>query len=312
MINNIFLEVIDKLEYELKFLLSKLDVGFQTNVQEIRIRASNPIIIKCMGENYYVNKFGNAVKHFENNLYIVSEEQINLSFKRMCNYSIYAYQDQINNGFITLKGGHRVGICGTAIEKNNEIINITKITSLNIRICHFISHVADELISSLLKEKLRSILICGCPGSGKTTLLRDLVNQIADGKLGKFYNISVIDERFEIAYGFLNCPIDVFGGYTKSKGMMMALRTMSPDIIVCDEIGTNQEVEAISNALNSGVKFIATIHADSEDDVYKKTQIKKLLSFGAFDSIVILDSSEKMCKIKKNNYGQLIYLNLRR
>lgn len=297
--NENFLEVVDKLQDELKVLLSKLDIGFQTNVQEIRIRANNPIVIKCMGENYYVNKFGNAVKHCGDDLYIVSEEQINLSFKRMCDYSIYAYQDQINNGFITLKGGHRVGICGTTIEKNNEIINITKITSLNVRICHFISHVADELINSLLKEKLRSILICGCPGSGKTTLLRDLVNQIASGKLGKFYNISVMDERFEIAYGFLSCPIDVFGGCKKSKGMMMALRTMSPDIIVCDEIGTNQEVEAISNALNSGVKFIATIHAESEHDVYKKNQVQKLLSLGVFDSIVILDSSEKLSKIKK-------------
>lgn len=302
MINN-FIATIDKLEDNIKFILKNMDPEIQKNTQEIRLRSNRPLMIKSFFKNYYVYSDSEIGFNKNNKLYIISERQIQQSFENICEYSVYAYQEEINNGFITLSNGSRVGICGTAVLKDKKIINIKNISSLNIRISKNILNVASELIKLTMKTGLCSILICGSPGSGKTTLLKDIVRQISFGVLGDLYNISVIDERGEIAsdiiFNINNINIDIFDRYLKPEGMMIALRTMAPDLIVCDEIGTEQEIKSIEDILNSGVKIIATAHASEEKEIYIKPQIKRLIEIKAFEKIVILDSNKNPCKIKK-------------
>ena len=297
-INN-FIETIDYLEENIKLILKNIDPEIQRNTQEIRIRANRPLIIKCFFKNYYVYNNSQIGLDKNNNLYIISEDQIKKSFENVCEYSVYAYQEEINNGFITLQNGSRVGIVGTAVSKDKKIINIKNISCLNIRIPKNIFNVADELITKTMSKGLSSLLICGAPGSGKTTLLKDIIRQISLGRLGYLYNISVIDERGEL-FGnqaknkfqnkFEN-NFDIFDRYPKPTGMMIALRTMAPDLIVCDEIGSKQETDAIEDILNSGVKIIATAHSSNEQEIYIKPQIKR--------QIVILGSNKKPCEIKK-------------
>ncbi len=302
-----FKEAVDKLEDNIKFVLNQIDSKTKKQIQEIRIRINKPIMIKIFSKNYYLDIFGNISDCETNDSYIVTKDQISQCFQKICEYSLYAHQEQINNGFITLDGGHRVGICGTAVLKNNEIINIKNISSLNIRVAKMIYNVADELIERVMLDGLNGVLICGKPGSGKTTLLKDIIRQISTGKLGQLYNISVIDERGEITGGYNNFEIsrdfgdsvDIFDGYLKAEGMMMAVRTMTPDLIVCDEIGTEKETKSIESVLNSGVKVIATIHAGNEEEIYTKPQIKRLISIMAFDKIVLLDSEKNPCTVKK-------------
>lgn len=302
-----FIEAIDKLEDSIKFVLKKIDYNLHKDIQEIKIRSNRPLMIKIFSRNYYVDNLSNIKLNETSNLYIVTQNQLQESFKRICEYSIYAYQEQINNGFITLKGGHRVGICGTAVFHNHEIVNIKDISSINLRIARFIPDVANELINKTMKDGLIGLLICGKPGSGKTTLLKDIIRQISSGRLGEIYNVSVIDERGEISGGcnelnkrsYLGYSVDIFDGYLKATGMMMAIRTMAPDLIVCDEIGTKEETEAIENALNSGVKIISTIHAGSEEEIYMKPQIKKLISSKAFEKIAILSSGKEPGQLSK-------------
>ncbi len=300
------MEAINKLDENIKSVLSKVDFKLQKDIQEIRIRENKPLMVKVISKNCYLNNLGCVTFNRTSNSYIVSKEQLENSFKKICEYSLYTYQEEINNGFITLSGGHRVGICGTAVLQNQKIINVKNISSMNIRIARFISHVADEIISDVMNNELKGILICGKPGSGKTTILKDIVNQIASGRLGCIYNVSVIDERGEISSGnnlfiedYLGDSVDIFNGYSKLNGMMIAIRTMAPDLIICDEIGTKKETQAIEGVLNSGVKVIATIHAGNEEEVYTKPQIRKLISTKAFEKIVILSSGSLPCKISK-------------
>lgn len=303
---NNYIEAISKLEDEVKMVLSKVDFKIQEDIQEIRIRCNKPLMVKVIAKNYYLSNLGSITLNKTSNLYIVTKEQLEDSFRKICEYSLYTHQEEINNGFITLSGGHRVGICGTAVLQNKNIVNIKNITSINIRIARFISHVADEIINDVMKNKLKGILICGKPGSGKTTLLKDIISQVSSGKLGSIYNVSVIDERGEISgctstfiKDNLGDSVDIFNGYSKLNGMMMAIRTMAPDLIVCDEIGTKEETQAIESVLNSGVKVIATIHAGNEEEIYTKPQIKKLISTKAFEKIVMLSSGNIPCKINK-------------
>lgn len=301
-----FKEATDKLEDNVKFILSKLDMEIQAQIQEIRMRLNSPLMIKIYSNNYYVYQDGKFGIDNKFNKFIIDNDKLNKSFQKICQYSIYAYQDQINNGFITLKGGHRVGICGSAILKDESIVNLKNISSLNIRISRNILDVSDDFINKTMKDGLTSVLIAGRPGSGKTTLLKDIIRKISSGKLKKIYNISVIDERGEISGGYNSDQLnknmffsaDIFDGYLKAQGMMIAIRTMAPDLIVCDEIGTNEELKAIESAFNSGVKIIATIHAGNKKEIYFKPQIKKIIELKAFDKIVILDSDENPCVIK--------------
>ena len=283
---------------QLYTVLSNAPKVVSENAHEIVLRVNRPLCVECKNKRYYFTE-NNCVTDtiFETNMLCVSNRLMYDTFQNICNFAVYSRQDEINSGYITLKGGHRAGICGTAVLSEGKIVNIKDISSINIRIAREIIGCADELYEKI--EPLGGVLLCGPPCSGKTTLLRDLART-----LSYQYTVSLIDERNELSSNlggvFLNdiglC--DVFEGYQKADAITQAVRTMSPDILVCDEISTLDDVSSLTYALNSGVSFIATIHSDTYENLLRRPSAKKLLDSGAFSQLVFLDSRQNVGKIK--------------
>ena len=221
----------------------------------------------------------------------VSAEDISEIFKKLCNYSVYSFQEQLKNGFVTFSGGHRVGVASSAVLQNGEITGIKEISSLNLRIAREFKNCSKN-IYEIIKESSKGALIVGPPLSGKTTILRDLARLFSSEN-----KVTIVDERFEIAAcseGTAQMDVgssDVLSGFPKPEGILRAVRCLSPNVIICDEIGTFKEAKAINETLNSGVKIISSIHALSEKEILKKPQILWLLFSGAFEKIVILSSA---------------------
>jgi len=225
----------------------------------------------------------------------MSREEISDIFCALCGYSAYSHQEELGRGFITIGGGHRVGICGTAVYKGGRLAVMRDLTSLNIRVAREVHGAADEIMERALADGLCGLLISGPPCSGKTTVLRDLARQLSYGKLGRPVKTSVVDERGEIAAVWQGEPqndmgpcCDVLNLSHKADGIEAAVRTLSPEYIICDEIGTEEDAEAILHAANCGVSFAASIHAENEDELLKKRIAARLLDAGIFGRIVLL------------------------
>ncbi len=221
-----------------------------TTIQEIRIRANKPIILKLRQADILIE-------------YIVTQAEILQILEKICNNSIYAYKNQICEGFITIKGGHRVGITGTAVTENDEIINLKYITSLNFRIAREVFNCSNKILGQIINKEENTIyttLIVSPPGKGKTTILRDAIRRISNGIEEMNFQgktCGVVDERGEIAAMYMGIPqndigirTDVIENTTKAKGMKMLIRSMAPEIIACDEIGSKEDIQAIRRSYN--------------------------------------------------------------
>lgn len=249
----------------------RLTVPF-SSVAEIRIRAGRPSV--C------VDIFGKMSVCSEP----FSAEETADFFARVCKYSVHSYQEEIARGFVTLDGGHRVGICGTAVTENGKIVFLKDISGLNIRIAHQIIGCSDEIFSRYFDKEFCSLLIAGKPLCGKTTVLRDLAR-----RLGEHHRVTVIDQRNEISASVRGLPslnvglnTDVLCGCGKSEGIIMALRSMSPEVIICDEIAHDET--AVEQALFCGVKVIAAAHAGSLKDLDRRFSGLA----GLFDAAVVI------------------------
>lgn len=252
-------------------------------LEEIRIRVSKPIILKLANKEIIVE-------------YIVTTQDILEIVEKITENSMYSYQQQICSGYITLKGGHRVGISGNVVMEENKVINVNYIYSLNFRIARQIIGVAEKVVNEVLKnDEVSNTLIISKPGAGKTTILRDLIRIISKTK-----TVGVVDERGEIAAMYKNEPqndlgikVDILSNISKSFGIKMLVRSMSPDVIVADEIGTKEDIEAIKYAVTSGVKGIFTAHANNIEDIKKSPILKELLDLNLIDKIIILDKNNR-------------------
>lgn len=276
--------------------ISLIPLQIKEKAQEIRIRVNKNVLIVCPENSYFLSHDGNVSQ--KETLLFVEPMDISETIKAICSYSIYSYQNQIKNGFITLRGGHRAGICGTAVINGSEITNIRDISSINIRIAKEVKNCSKQIIRRLGSNISRTI-IAGPPSSGKTTFLRDISRKLSIGEYGNPKKVSIIDERGEIAAvyrGVPQCDIgmcDVLNSYPKGIGIMQAIRALSPDIIICDEIGSGSEIPMIEEGLNSGVGIIASIHVGSIDELSNKKQIITLLKTHAFKKIILLNSKSK-------------------
>ncbi len=255
-------------------------------LQEIRLKVNKPLIFQ-LGEREVIGNYN------------VTHEDISNILKRMSNYSIYSIEDEIKQGYITIKGGHRVGICGNCIIENNRVKTIKDISSLNIRICREIIGCSNKIMPWILKDKnILNTIIISPPKCGKTTLIRDITRNISNGMdntLLKGKNVCVIDERSEICASSDGIPqlnvgirTDVMDNCPKSQGIMMAIRSMAPDVIVCDEIGTYDDVKSILAALNCGVNLITTIHGFGIEDLNSRDVFKDVISNHIFQRAVVL------------------------
>lgn len=293
-----FLNAATVLPQQLYSVLSKAPDSISTTTQEIILRSERPLCVQCGSKRYYFTDSGCITDTLlDTNMIVVSKRSLFDTFMNICNYSVYSRQQEINNGFVTLKGGHRAGICGTAVLSGSNITNIKDITSINIRIAREIIGCSDKLCEKVSANE--GLLICGAPSSGKTTLIRDYART-----LSYTHKVSVIDERGELAStvnGVFQNDIamcDVFDSYQKADAITHAVRCMSPDIIVCDEISTLCDLQAVTYGVNSGVSFVATVHADSVESLLSRKIAVDLLKTKAFSKLVFLDSRHNAGAIK--------------
>lgn len=287
MINRIKEEILKYFPMELRnMILLDNNINLE-NICEIRLRVNRPVILSEKNKEYIVERSGKE--------YIITKEIIIRIFESICSNSVYAFADEISNGFVTIQGGHRVGISGKPLYKAGEIYSIKDISGLNFRIAREIKGVADDIIPKIKENnEFVSTLIISPPGLGKTTLLRDLVRQISDSG----YNVSLVDERSEVAGCFLGIPqndiglrTDIMDGVTKVDGIKMMVRSMRPDFIATDEIGTNEDAEAIEYAINSGVKILATAHGDKLEDLYKSNKMKEIIKHNIFRKVILINKN---------------------
>lgn len=274
--------------YQIFFNLFQENSKIAEELQEIRMRAERPIILKLRERDLILQ-------------YNITQTEILQIVERLCENSIYAYKNQICEGFITVKGGHRIGLTGSCVIENGKIINVKHISSLNFRIAREVLNCSTRVLREVIDIENKSIyntILVAPPGKGKTTMLRDIIRRLSNGidEINfKGKTCGVVDERGEIAAMYKGIPqndvgirTDIIENVEKNQGIHMLIRTMAPEIIACDEIGSKEDVEAIHYALYSGVKGIFTMHGKNIEDIKNNKQIYELIENREIQKVVFL------------------------
>ncbi len=271
-------------------------------VNEIRLRKNAPILIVTRRSEYYISRMGKLSQNKEE-AYCMKEEEIEKIVDFLCRDSRYAFEEELKKGFLTLKGGHRVGVAGQAVmDEKGKVKTIKNISSLNIRIAHEVKGVSKNILESIyINRKIQNTLIISPPGYGKTTMLRDIVKEASNGNpFGSPCQVSLIDERSEIAACYNGVPqndvgarTDVLDDCPKRIGMMMMLRSMAPQLMAIDELGGEEDTKALLHVAHSGCAIIATIHGESIKEVKEKRYMDQLFSEKIFRCIVLLKKTKE-------------------
>ncbi len=266
------------------------------NAEEIRIRLNKPLYLKGTYKEYFMNE--NGVCDISK-AYCPNKEDMKEIIEFISDFSLYAFEDELKNGFIPLSNGVRVGICGKVVFENGQVKNVKNISSFNFRIPKNIEGCCKNIIDFITYPKIFHTLIVSAPCCGKTTMLRDIIKTLSNGIIGKFEGVSVgvADERSEIACNFFGSNIkdlglrtDIIEGGKKDSSIYMLLRSMSPRVIAFDEIGNLNEVLAVCDAINSGVKVICTIHSDNIDDLKERYIFKEMFKRNIFERYIVLSN----------------------
>ena len=256
--------------------------SIKEKTEEIRLRAGNPVALSVEGKNVFLRPDGKTCLYICSDLLKADSDDLNICYKLLCRNSVYAHTEELKKGFIRMKNGCRAGVCGTLTEKGF----MKDITSINIRIARQIYGAADEIIR---QYKGGGLLIAGAPASGKTTVLRDFVRQAANGNLGQARRVCVIDGRGEISgCADLGACSDVLITEDKANGAQIALRTMNPDIIAFDEIGSVEELNQVTECFYSGVSVVCTAHIGCVEELKTRNITRLLLSGGAIGQVAVL------------------------
>lgn len=261
---------------------------YKEQIYELRIKVGKPILV--------YSKYGESIIN-----YVPTKEDMKSVMQKISNYSLYAYEEDIRQGFITIKGGHRIGIAGECVMEKGEVKTIRNISSVNIRICREIIGCSDKVMKYITSnQRIYNTIIISPPKCGKTTILRDIARNISNGisslgVCGK--KVVVVDERSEIGACHFGIPqsdlgirTDVLDNCLKREGLIMAIRSLSPEVLICDEIATKGDIEALMMAFNSGVNIITTIHGFAIEDLYKRKVFCDLLDNHILERVIILSS----------------------
>jgi len=280
-------------------IIRKIPEEMLNSVEEIRLRLNKPLMIYDDKKGWFVSLSG-ALTDYMEKAYIVREEDIRQTMELISNSSIYAIQDELQNGFVTIPGGHRVGIAGRTVIYNGKITHIKEISAINIRVSKEIIGAADNVLPYIIQEDntVCNTLIVSPPQCGKTTLLRDIARQLSYGIREinfKGIKVGVVDERSELAGCYkgvaqndLGPRTDVLDACPKAFGMLMMIRSMSPEVIITDEIGTENDIEALIQVLNAGVKIITSVHGYGIQDIIRKPALGNLMNQNIFEKVIVL------------------------
>lgn len=269
----------------------------EDKIQEIRIKVGKPIILNLAFEERVLD-------------YIPTKEDLRYLITKISNYSLYAFEEEIKQGYITLKGGHRVGLAGECVMSKGEVRTIKNISSINIRICREIIGASNKIMKLIAEgDRVYNTLIVSPPKCGKTTILRDIAKNLSNGMYQinlKGKKVTIVDERSEIAACYNGIPqmnvgirTDILDNCLKKSGMIMAIRSLSPEVLICDEIGTEGDLEALNMAFNSGVNIIVTVHGYDINDIYNRKVFKELIDNYVLERIILLSNRRGAGTIEK-------------
>lgn len=312
----------EKLDGLLKVLPQEFRGSFRSlsvhydKLQEIRLRVGGPVLVYIEGQEYSFGPEGlfceraperisrviiqgetDEIVSRKKQPWILTREQMNACLEYMSSYSAYAFMEEVRQGFLTLPGGHRVGLCGKTVMEGNSIKTICNMSSINIRVAHEKKDCSKPWLPYLYEEEQPcSVLILSPPGCGKTTLLRDFICQLSNGNsFGKGVTVSVIDERSEIAACYQGIPqnevgfrTDVLDCCKKAAGMELVIRSMAPKVLAIDELGGEEDVNALERVLNCGCKLLATVHGESIGRLKERPALKRLFRERWFERYLVL------------------------
>ncbi len=269
---------------------------FEKPLEEIRIRVNEPLMFRT-GEGEFFLRIDHLVGQLDNQCHRMTPEEIRQMSVFMSKYSLYAYEEEIRKGFLTVEGGHRIGVCGQVSCEGEQIRRIHPISYLNIRVARERKGCADEIFPFLIERGLfQNTLILSAPGIGKTTLLRDVIRILSDGSgLCGGKKVGLVDERSEIAGCLRGVPqndvgmrTDVLDGCPKEEGMMLLVRSMAPDVLAVDEIGGERDMDALQYAVRCGCQIVATIHSRDLDELFVKPKWMDYCRERLFERYVVL------------------------
>ncbi|AOZ91468.1 stage III sporulation protein AA [Paenibacillus crassostreae] len=288
----------------IKSLLEQLPTSILDRLEEVRIREGRPLEINAAGEHHFVTLGGKLTYRVEESYKPIREDSHRL-LDRISNHSLYTMEEELRKGFITIPGGHRIGLAGRTVLSGGKVEHLRDISGFNIRIAKEIRGAADGILPHMLDKKEKRIkhaLILSPPQHGKTTLIRDMARQISNGRYGNAnvkwsgMKVGIIDERSEIAGSIRGVPsfdvgarTDVMDGCPKAEGMMMMIRSMSPEVLLVDEIGRTEDAVAITEALHAGISVIATAHGSSIDELSQRPALASLIENQMFETYIILN-----------------------
>lgn len=268
----------------------------QEHLQEIRLRIGQPLLILLHGQEYALTERGKVTRQILSG-YRVTKEDLRGTLESISGYSLYAFDEEMKQGFLTVEGGHRIGLAGKIVTEEGKITCIRHISCLNVRLAHQVFGCADPVMPYVHQgDEFLNTLIISPPGCGKTTLLRDMIRQISNGlenMAGR--TVGVVDERSELGGAYLGIPQNDLGIRTdlldccpKSEGMLLLLRSMAPQVIAVDEIGDARDSSAIESVIYCGCRLLATVHGNSMEDIRRKPFLGNLIQRCVFERYILL------------------------